>query len=87
MIYTGIAKSKVIELDDALPYPEGQPVNVSVEPADDALPLGSPASILRAMSEPPHLDPEDVDELLRVIKEGRLRTRYEGVFDDERNEQ
>lgn len=32
MNYKGIAKGKTIELEEPLPYPQGQPVSVSVEP-------------------------------------------------------
>ena len=33
MARKGLARGKLIELDEALPFPEAQPVNVSVEPA------------------------------------------------------
>jgi hypothetical protein len=33
----GIAKGKTIELEEVLPYPEGQPVSVSVEPLEAQL--------------------------------------------------
>ena len=64
-----------------MPLPDGQPVIVSVEPVSGELPLGSPARILRAMHELPHLDAEDVDALERAIEEGKLPVREEGVFD------
>lgn len=31
MTYKGIAKGKTIELEEPLPYSEGQPVSVSIE--------------------------------------------------------
>jgi hypothetical protein len=42
---------------------------------------GSPAAILSAMRRLPQLDPDAVDELERVIDEGRLPVRSEGVFE------
>jgi hypothetical protein len=70
--YRGVVKGKTIELDEPLPYPEGQPVTVSVEPVSPAFALGSPAAILDAMRRLPHLRAEDVDELERAINEGKL---------------
>lgn len=61
MIYRGIARGNTIELDEALPYPEGQPLTISVEPSATPLPSGSPAAIRRAMGEPPHLHEDVVD--------------------------
>lgn len=81
MTYRGVAKGKTIELEEPLPYPEGQPVRVSVEPMTAPLRPGSPEAILRAMHEAPHVREEDVDELERVIAEGQLPVRQEGVFD------
>ncbi len=45
-------------------------------------PPGSPAALLAAMGSSPHIPSEDVDELMRVIKNGRLRPDPRGVFDD-----
>ena len=42
---------------------------------------GSPGSILRAMSEPPHLIPSAVDDLEAAIADGRLPVRAQGAFD------
>ena len=82
MIYRGIAKGRTIELEEPLPYPEGQPVSVSVEPLTTPPHLGSPAAIRQAMREPPHLSGDDVDELERAIEEGKLPVRQESVFDE-----
>lgn len=81
MCYKGIAKGKIIELEERLPYPEGQPVSISVEPFVERLHPGSPAAIRRVMHEPPHLKWEDVDELERAIEEGKLPVNQESVFD------
>jgi hypothetical protein len=84
MTYKGIAKGKTIELEEPLPYPEGQPVSVLVEPLAGQLQPGSPATIRRVMHEPPHLNQEDVDELERVIEEGKLPVHQESVFGEGR---
>ncbi|MGH7801157.1 MAG: hypothetical protein ACREOW_11120 [Thermodesulfobacteriota bacterium] len=84
MTYKGVAKGKTIELEEPLPYPEGQPVSVRVEPMEVQPPQpGSPAAIRHVMHEPPHIIWEDVDELERMIEEGRL-TVYQGSIFDER---
>jgi len=81
MSYKGIAKGKIIELEERLPYPEGQPVSISVEPFAGDLHPGSPAAIRQVMHEPPHLRWEDVDELERAIEEGKLPVDQESVFE------
>ena len=84
MSYKGIAKGKTIELEEPLPYSDGQPVSVVVEPLAEQSQAGSPAAIRQVMHEPPHLAWEDVDELERAIEEARLPVRQESVFDDDR---
>lgn len=84
MIYKGVARGKIIELEEPLSYPEGQPVSVSVEPFVGQLHAGSPAAIRHVMHEPPHLRWEDVDELERAIEEGKLPVHPESVFDKAR---
>ena len=84
MTYNGVVKGKTIELDQPLPYPEGQPVRVAVEPLFTPLDAGSPAAILKAMYDAPHLTEEDVAQLERAIEEGRLPVSQEGVFDGAR---
>ena len=43
---------------------------------------GSPAAVLRAMHEPPHLSVSDVDELDAAIAGGRLPVRTHRLFLD-----
>ncbi|OGG45977.1 MAG: hypothetical protein A3F84_17365 [Candidatus Handelsmanbacteria bacterium RIFCSPLOWO2_12_FULL_64_10] len=81
MIYRGIAKGKTIELETLLPYPEGQPIRVSVEPLTAQSRSGSPVAIRQAMHEPPHLSSGEVDELEQAIELGKLPVRQEGVFE------
>ena len=82
MTYKGVARGRTIELEESLPYPEGQPVNVSVEPTRERLSAGSPTAVRRAMHQAPHLDSTDVDHLERAIAEGEIPLRHGGVFDD-----
>ncbi len=80
MTYKGIARGKTIELEEQLPYPEGQPVNVIVEPVE-ALQLDLPTMIRMIIHEPPHLSWNDVDDLERAIEEGKLQVYQGSVFD------
>lgn len=82
MSYKGIAKGKTIELEEPLPYPEGQPVSVFVEPLGGPFPAGSPAAIRQVMHEPPHLTGEEVDELERAIEAARLPVPQSSVFEE-----
>jgi hypothetical protein len=84
MNYKGIAKGKLIELEEPLPYAEGQPVSVLVEPVYGQLQAGSPAAIRQAMHELPHFKWEEVDELEQAIEEAKLPVQTAGVFEDER---
>ncbi len=81
MTYKGIAKGRTIEFEEALPYMEGQPVHVSIEPALELSEKGCAAAIRRAMHESPHLEPEAVDEMERAIAQGRLPVTEQGIFD------
>jgi hypothetical protein len=83
MVCKGTIRGNAIQFDQPLPFREGQAVTVSVEPAEEELPLGSPARLLRAMHEEPHVAPDIVDEFERLIEEGKSPVRYEGVFDSE----
>lgn len=84
MTYKGLAKGRLIELDTPLPYPDGQVVRVTVEPADEAPRVGSACLVRKLMHEPPHVEPQDVDELEALIREGRRPARFIGTFDGER---
>ncbi len=86
MTCKGIVKGKTIELEQPLPYPEGQPVNITVQPAHREDIPGSPACVLRAMDELEHLEPGDIEEFEKAIREGKLPVRYTGIFDEEPGE-
>ncbi len=83
MTYRGVAKGKTIELEEPLPYCEGQLVSVSVEPLRPEDQAGSPLAIVKVMRDLPSLDPEDVDALEQAIERGKLPVRTQGVFGDE----
>ena len=83
MTYKGIAKGKTIELEQSLPYKEGQPVTVSIEPVTAEPAPGSPAAILKAIHSLPHVDEDTITELQRVIKEGRLPASAGNLFDSD----
>ncbi len=83
MTYKGIAKGKIIELEEPLPYSEGQVVSVFIEPFCPELQPGSPAAILKVARDLPHIKTEDVDELEHVIEQGKLPVRTRGVFGGE----
>lgn len=81
--YLGVVKEGRIELEERLPVSDGQAVRVSVELVPSEPPLDSPAGILQALHEPPHLEEEDVDALERAIADGALPVMNEGVFDSD----
>lgn len=84
MTYKGVVRGKTIELEEQLPYPEGQLVSILVKPLEGESQAGFPMAIRQVMHEPPHLRWEDVDELERVIQECRLPVSHGGVFDQGR---
>jgi hypothetical protein len=77
----GTAKGKIIELDEALPYVDGCPVRIMVEPEEVAL-RGSPAAIRQVMHEAPHLAAADLEALDQAIEAGRLPVQERPVFED-----
>ena len=82
MTYRGIARGNAIELDEPLPFAEGQAVRVDVEAVSPAPERGSIAALLQAIREGPHLSDGDVDALLEQIELGKQPVNYQGVFDD-----
>jgi hypothetical protein len=45
---------------------------------------GSPHLLRQLMREPPHIPSEEVDELERMIEQGKRPVNYGGTFDDEK---
>lgn len=83
MNYKGIIRGKTIELEEPLPYEDGQPVSISVEPLVGRYPKGSKEAILEAVRKPPHLTKEDMDAFEQAIKDGELPVNDKGIFDEE----
>ncbi len=84
MSFKGIARGKLIELDQSLPFSEGQRLNVSIEPLAHETGESQAQRILRVLREGPHVDPADVEAMMKVIEEARLPTRYDAVFHNEK---
>lgn len=80
MSYRGIAKGTIIELENPLPYDQGQRLSISIEALQNE-PTTSIDAILRVMREPPHLEAAAVGELERAIEEGNIPVQQEGSFD------
>jgi hypothetical protein len=72
MIYKGIIKGRMIELEEELHDWDGRSVVVSVELWQDIPIKGSPAAVLQAAQAPPHVRFDVVDEMEYWIQEGRL---------------
>jgi hypothetical protein len=68
-----------IDLDEPVAEIRGA-VEVTVRPIQEVT-LGSPSAVLQAMRALPDLEAGDVDELERMIEDGKLPTRSEGLFD------
>lgn len=81
MTFKGIARGKIIELTESLPYEVGVEVNVSVEPVTTQAKPGAPSTVLHALSQPPHLEPMDVEAMDREIERGRLPVQSGEMFD------
>jgi hypothetical protein len=86
MVYRGVAHGRIIELDETLPFDEGQVVNISVEPFITKTVTGSPQAILAAMRALPDINAEDVDCLEAAIAAGRLPMSARSIFDDHRTD-
>ena len=69
MTSKGFVRGRTIEFEEPLPFPEGQPVNVTVLPVERADIPGSPAFARRMMHEAPHLEPGDIEALDRTLHE------------------
>ncbi|MEK7400382.1 MAG: hypothetical protein AAB116_25840 [Candidatus Poribacteria bacterium] len=81
MIFRGVVKGKTIELEQPLPYPNGQNVMLDIYTKQSC--SGSPRMLRQIMHEPPHLQWTDVDVLEREIEEAKLSVIQKGVFDEE----
>ena len=89
MVYKGIVKGNVVELEKGVRLPEGTTVEVVVKGPDiepivpSGYPNGSPQAILAALDTPPHCTAEDVDAFTEAMEDGKQPIRFEGLFDRE----
>jgi hypothetical protein len=88
MTRQGTVAGHTLELDEPLPLPNGARVTISVvssplENPDQPLASSNPKKILEGLRNAPRVSPEDLEELQRVIKEGKLPVKYRGAFDEE----
>jgi hypothetical protein len=72
---------KVFVPVDQVDLPKDEYVEIEVLRKIEPEP-GSPQAVLQAMRGEPHVSSEDVNELLRMIEEGKLSPNEKGVFDD-----
>ena len=72
MSYTGWIKGRTIELEEPLPYADGQVVKVSIETTVPVTRAGSPRAVLAATRQSPHLPPADVAALEAVMLDAKL---------------
>lgn len=82
MTYRGIAKGRIIELEEVLPYSDGQAISVSIAPLDLHSETWTATAIRKVMHEPPHLKRIDVDQMEEAIAQGKLPVRPGSVFDE-----
>ena len=89
MVYKGIVKGNVVELEKGVRLPEGTTVEVIVKEPDiesiapSGYPNGSPQAILAALDTPAHCTAEDMDAFTEAMKDGKQPIRFEGLFDRE----
>jgi hypothetical protein len=83
MSYRGLAKGRTIELEEPLPFPNGQVVTVFVEAVVSGEP-GTAQRILEATRFQPHLHAFDVDELEAAIENARLPVQGGIVLNEEK---
>jgi hypothetical protein len=87
MVYRGIARGKVIELEGNVSLPEGTEVEVLTkqeqvaETTPGGYPKGSPKALLAALNLPAQCTSEDVEALIQSMRHGKQPIRFEGVFE------
>jgi len=87
MVYRGIAKGKIVELEGDASLPEGTQVEVSIkqEPVGETAPgkstKGSPHALLVALEVAPRCTLDDVEALIQSMQQGKQPVRFEGVFE------
>ncbi|GMU80595.1 MAG: hypothetical protein AMXMBFR47_04660 [Planctomycetota bacterium] len=82
MTVRGRVRGKTIELDEMLPFPQGQAVDVDVRPLEASSLPGSPSRLLDAVRSAPHISNDDLAELESAIQSGKLPPSDRAVFDE-----
>jgi hypothetical protein len=67
---------------DPVDLPTGQVLEIEASETDVPSPRGSRELLLKIMHEGPHVTPEAVDELERMIEEGQIPSSDENIFGD-----
>jgi hypothetical protein len=70
--YKGVVRGGNVVFDRPAELPEGAEVLVTELDGQ----RGSPQTVLAVVDAPPHVDPKDVDTLMRLIETGKRRIRY-----------
>ena len=89
MTLKGVVKGNVIELADDVELAEGTEVDVVVKETPSTgsqggeFRRGSPQALAEYLKSPTEVSAEDVDELMRLIKESRSPVDFRGIFDEE----
>ncbi len=74
MVVNGVIRGKVIELDQLLPFADGETVSVQVSPVPSA--SSDAKRLLEVLRGLPRTDEETIHEFERIIEEGRQAARY-----------
>ena len=82
MTYTGVARGRTIELDEGVPYSDGQSVKIAIEPIPATVKNSTPHEVLAAVRSLPDIDLEDIAELERTIAFGMMPVEARSVSDD-----
>jgi len=77
---------KVLIPVEPVDLPRNKLLEIDVREVEQELRPGSPAAVKKLMHELPHVSSDIVDEWERAIAQGNIPVRYEGVFDDLREE-
>jgi hypothetical protein len=88
MTLKGIARGNAVELQDPIDLPEGTEVEIVIHAAPQPAGRyrkGSAQAILAAVAEV-ESKPEDVRELLRLIRESRQPADFRPIFEEEPSE-
>jgi hypothetical protein len=70
MSYLGTARGNLIELDEPLPFADGERVTVDVQ-GQPKPERSTGADVLRAVLASPPVSSDDVEELMQIIRAGK----------------